>query len=245
VATKEDSSFYQISLNDVSQRQQWKLPSAGYGVVGDGTDRVFVSHWGDASVGVFNVVLNRWEPKIMVGDNPNEMKYDAKGKRLFVACSDDNSVHVVHLKKGLKVERLSAGLFGTQLTGSGTNALCLMQNNRILLAANADNNALAVFDVKTPGKYSFKGFVPTGWYPTQVAVWGDQIVVANGKGFGSMANPQGPNPVEKRTKTEYQKGQKTALKVQYIGSLFRGGLQIMGVDQVMNASMLAKNTASW
>ncbi len=36
VATKEDSSFYQISLNDVSRRQKWKLPSAGYGVTGDG-----------------------------------------------------------------------------------------------------------------------------------------------------------------------------------------------------------------
>ena len=243
VATKEDSSFYQISLNDVSQRQKWKLPSAGYGVTGDGGDKVFVSHWGDASVGVFNAALNQWEPKILVGDNPNEMKYDTKGKRLFVACSDDNSVHVIHLKKGNAVEVLAAGLFGTTLTGSGTNALCLMQNNRILLAANADNNALAVFDVKTPGKYRLKGFVPTGWYPTQVAVWGDQIVVANGKGFGSMANPQGPNPMERRTKTEYQKGQKTALKVQYIGSLFRGGLQIMGVDQVMGAAILAKNTA--
>lgn len=243
VATKEDSSFYQITLNDVSQRQKWKLPSAGYGVTGDGGDKVFVSHWGDASVGVFNAALNQWEPKILVGDNPNEMKYDTKGKRLFVACSDDNSVHVIHLKKGNAVEVLAAGLFGTTLTGSGTNALCLMQNNRILLAANADNNALAVFDVKTPGKYRLKGFVPTGWYPTQVAVWGDQIVVANGKGFGSMANPQGPNPMERRTKTEYQKGQKTALKVQYIGSLFRGGLQIMGVDQVMGAAILAKNTA--
>ena len=243
VATKEDSSFYQISLNDVSQRQKWKLPSAGYGVTGDGGDKVFVSHWGDASVGVFNAALNVWESKIVVGDNPNEMKYDIKGKRLFVACSDDNSVHVIHLKKGNAVEVLAAGLFGTSLTGSGTNALCLMQNKGILLAANADNNALAVFDVKTPGKYRLKGFVPTGWYPTQVAVWGDQIVVANGKGFGSMANPQGPNPMERRTKTEYQKGQKTALKVQYIGSLFRGGLQIMGVDQVMSAAILAKNTA--
>lgn len=243
VATKEDSSFYQISLNDVSQRQKWKLPSAGYGVTGDGGDKVFVSHWGDASVGVFNAALNEWESKIVVGDNPNEMKYDTKGKRLFVACSDDNSVHVIHLKKGNAVEVLAAGLYGTTLTGSGTNALCLMQNKGILLAANADNNALAVFDVKTPGKYRLKGFVPTGWYPTQVAVWGDQIVVANGKGFGSMANPQGPNPMERRTKTEYQKGQKTALKVQYIGSLFRGGLQIMGIDQVMGAAILAKNTA--
>ena len=243
VATKEDSSFYQISLNDVRRRQKWKLPSAGYGVTGDGGDKVFVSHWGDASVGVFNAALNGWESKIVVGDNPNEMKYDTKGKRLFVACSDDNSVHVIHLKKGNAVEVLSAGLFATSLTGSGTNALCLMQNKGILLAANADNNALAVFDVKTPGKYRLKGFVPTGWYPTQVAVWGDQIVVANGKGFGSMANPQGPNPMERRTKTEYQKGQKTALKVQYIGSLFRGGLQLMNIEQVIETQLLAENTA--
>jgi len=244
VATKEDSSFYQISLNDVSQRQKWKLPSAGYAVEGDGNEKVFVSHWGDASVGVFNVALNQWEPKILVGDNPNEIKYDTKGKRLFVACSDDNSVYVIHLKKGNAVEVLAAGLFATSLTGSGTNALCLMQNKGILLAANADNNALAVFDVKTRGKYRLKGFIPTGWYPTQVAVWNDQIVVANGKGFGSMANPQGPNPMERRTKTEYQQGQKTTPKVQYIGGLFRGGLQLIPIGEALEADKLIVNTAA-
>lgn len=248
VATKEDSSFYQISLSDFSKMNRWKLPSAGYAVAGDGGNYVFVSHWGDASVGVFNVAMNRWEPKILVGDNPNEMRYDARGKRLFVACSDDNSVHVIHLKKGNGVEKLLAGLYGSELTGSGTNALCLINKGSILLAANADNNTLAVFDVKTPGKYKLNGFIPTGWYPTQVSVVGNQIAVANGKGFGSLANPKGPNPVQKKTKTEYQKGQGTNLKVEYvdkveyIGSLFRGGLQLVNIDQALNGSLLAENT---
>lgn len=242
VATKEDSSLYQISLNDFGVRQQWKLPSAGYAVSGDGRGKVFVSHWGDASVGVFNVVERRWESRIVVGDNPNEMKYDAKGNRLFVACADDNTVHVIHLNKRSRVEILRAGLYGTNLTGSGTNALTLLQNGKILVAANADNNALAVFDVKKLGRYRFKGFVPTGWYPTQVLAWDYQIAVACGKGFGSMSNPQGPNPMERKTKTEYQQGQTTAQKVQYIGSLFRGGLQIIEAQEVLNGEKLSENT---
>lgn len=242
VATKEDSSFFQVSLSDFGKIQKWKLPSAGYGVTGDGQGKVFVSHWGDRSVGVFNSTENRWESKILVGDNPNELKYDGKSKRLFVACADDNSVHVIHLASNNRVEKLNAGLFGTELTGSGTNALALLKSGSLLLAANADNNALAVFDVKKPGKYRFKGFVPTGWYPTQVLAWQDQIAVSCGKGFASMANPNGPNPMEKRTKTEYQKGQKTTQKVQYIGSLFRGGLQLMMDDEVLDAKKLKVNT---
>ena len=48
------------------------------------------------------------------------------------------------------------------------------------------------------------GFIPTGWYPTAVAVTPDEqtLIVANGKGLTSRANvpPQRPNPATRRAR---------------------------------------------
>jgi hypothetical protein len=46
-----------------------------------------------------------------------------------------------------------------------------------------------VFDVAQKGKSESKGFIPVGWYPTNVRTVGSKIFVANGKGFTSFPNP--------------------------------------------------------
>ncbi|MGL1260096.1 hypothetical protein ACSTK8_25285, partial [Vibrio parahaemolyticus] len=72
--------------------------------------------------------------------------------------------------------------------------------------ANADNNCLSVFDVSKPIQSKSKGFIPVGWYPTNVKVIGKKIFVSNGKGFSSMANPYGPNPFGNKQTVLYQEG---------------------------------------
>jgi hypothetical protein len=105
--------------------------------------------------------------------------------------------------------------------------LALSADSKTLYVANADNNCLAVFDVGVPGKSKSKGFIPVGWYPTAVKVIGKMVFVANGKGFSSMANPYGPNPVEKNQRVNYQHADKERPKeVQYIAGLFKGTLSI-------------------
>jgi len=74
----------------------------------------------------------------------------------------------------------------------------LSEDEKTLYVANADNNCLAVFDISKPGFSKSKGFIPTGWYPTNVKIIGNKIFVSNGKGFSSMANPFGPNPIRHR-----------------------------------------------
>jgi hypothetical protein len=97
-----------------------------------------------------------------------------------------------------------------------------------LYIANADNNCLAVFDVSKPGYSISKGFIPVGWYPTNVKVVGSKIFVTNGKGFSSQANPYGPNPVRKQEEVIYQGGDKNKpIDVQYIGGLFKGTMSII------------------
>jgi DNA-binding beta-propeller fold protein YncE len=107
-------------------------------------------------------------------------------------------------------------------------ALALSEDDKTLFIANADNNCLAVFDVSSPGQSKSKGFIPVGWYPTNIKVVGKKILVSNGKGFSSMANPHGPNPL-KPDAVWYQHGDTSAKQEQYIGGLFKGTLSIIDV----------------
>jgi hypothetical protein len=145
------------------------------------------------------------------------------------------------------VEVLNAALYPNAPSGSTTNGLALSANGKRLYIANADNNCLAVFDVTNPGSSKSLGFIPTGWYPTNVKVTGRKIFVANGKGFTSMANPFGPNPVSKKQKVTYQKSDNTKpQQVQYIGGLFKGMMSIINepsINQLNTYSQIVyKNT---
>ncbi|HSN07469.1 MAG TPA: alkaline phosphatase family protein, partial [Hanamia sp.] len=131
------------------------------------------------------------------------------------------------------IETLSASLYPDAPAGSTTNSVSLSADDKTLYIANADNNCLAVFNVSDPGSSRSAGFIPTGWYPTCVRVVGNQLFVTNGKGFQSMANPYGPQPMSKKEITPYQKNIATKEKTpdQYIGSLFKGSLSFIKVPE--------------
>jgi Phosphoesterase family len=135
---------------------------------------------------------------------------------------------LIDLASNKVIETLSTTLYPTLLAGSTPNSLALSEDEKTLYIANADNNCLAVFNVEKPGASYSKGFIPTGWYPTSVRTIRNKIYVANGKGFHSMANPNGPKPFINKT---IEKGQGSmGLKpkeVQYIGGLFKGTLSII------------------
>src|SRR5439155_6744752 len=119
--------------------------------------------------------------------------------------------------------------------------LALSADEKTLYIANADNNCLSVFDVSKPGSGSSKGFIPTGWYPTSVKVIGHKIYVANGKGFSSMANPNGPKPVKTQEEVNYQQGDaKKPVAVQYIAGLFKGTLSIIDEPSENQISVFSK-----
>ena len=76
--------------------------------------------------------------------------------------------------------------------GSTPNALGFSQDGKRLYIAEADNNAVAVFDLL--GR-KLLGRIPTDWYPTAIAEAGSQILILTGKGHGTHANPDGPVPL--------------------------------------------------
>ncbi len=229
--TKENNSLYVMETLSKRILKQFPLGGEGYScLLSPDKKHLFSTCWGCDKVVILNTVTLEIEGNIPVGDNPNDMAVDTRGKYLFVTNSNDNSVSVIDLATRSVIETLNAALYPVSLSGSTTNSVALSADGHTLYVANADNNCLAVFDVANPGHSRGLGFIPTGWYPSCVRVAGNSILVANGKGLSSFANPRGPNPVKRTNKVAYQSGdQKKAQEVQYIGSLLKGTLSVIPI----------------
>ncbi len=230
VVTKENNSLYIIDLTSKKIVHQEKLGFEGYTcVLSPDQKELYISLWGGRKIAVFNTGTRQITQRIDVTYNPNELILNRKGTLLYVANAGDNSVSVIDTKAKRVVEVLDAALYPNSPAGSTTNGLALSADQKTLYIANADNNALAVFDVATPGRSVSKGFIPVGWYPTNVRVVGNRLFVANGKGFTSFANPQGPQPLSRGVRSESHLGEiaQPNSRLQYIGGLMKGTLSII------------------
>jgi YVTN family beta-propeller protein len=224
--TKEDSALYVIEPASHKILKKVKLAAEAYSCILSPDEKIlYISIWGGEEVSCYSTVTGAIS-NIKTGNHPNELLLNKKGTWLFVANANDNSVSVINTATRKTVEVISTSLYPTRLTGSTSNGLALSANEKTLYIANADNNCLAVFDVTKPGESKSQGFIPVGWYPTNVKTLGSKILVANGKGFTSMANPKGPQPVKKTDNSGYQKGAVNS-REQYIGGLFKGTLSFI------------------
>lgn len=238
VVTKDNNSLYIVSLVSKKVVQQVQLGAEGYAcLLSLDKKELYISLWGGDKVLVFNIAQKKIVSETNVGDNPNELLLSKDGKILFVANANDNSVSVIDIKKRKVIEVLNAALYPDAPAGSTSNGLALSENQKTLYVANADNNCLAVFDVVKPGFSKSKGFIPVGWYPTNVKIIGKKIFVSNGKGFSSSSNAKGPDPTKTDQEVIYQHGdyRKQQSKIQYIGGLFKGTMSI--IDEPTDATL--------
>lgn len=229
VVTKDDNTLYVIDLTNHQIIHTVKLEAEAYScLLSKDKKTLFISVWGGKKIIYYDIESNKIEAEVKVGDHPNEILLSKNNKYLFVANANDNTVSVIDVQQQKVIETLNAALYPNAPTGSTTNGLALSEDERKLYVANADNNCLAVFDISALGKSKSIGFIPTGWYPTNVKVIGKKIYVTNGKGLSSFANPNGPGPYRARETVTYQQGDaKKPSEVQYIGGLFKGTLSII------------------
>jgi len=155
--------------------------------------RLFVSNWSSESVSVIDTATNKVIRTLRVGMNPNDMKISADG-RLFVACSNDNTVHVIDTKTLQILERISTTLTPLAPEGSTPDALLIDSKRQLLYVANADNNSIAVIRISNRDHSSVRGFIPTGWYPSALTLadHGDTLYIGNSKGEEGHPDRKGP-----------------------------------------------------
>ncbi len=229
VVTKENNALYILDLQSKATVLKYDLGHEGYTcVLSPDAKILYISLWGGKKVAFFDTQSRKIVASVPVSYNPNELILNKKGSLIYVANAGDNSVSVIDVAARKVIEVLDAALYPNAPIGSTTNGVALSKNEKTLYIANADNNCLAVFDVSHRGKSQSKGFIPVGWYPTSVRVVGKKVLVANGKGFSSFANPLGPQPVQRNVRSESHLGELPANnRMQYIGSLMKGTLSII------------------
>jgi DNA-binding beta-propeller fold protein YncE len=209
--------------------QRFSTDHYPYGVALVAGGHVFVSGWGGSTLSQFRVLGDgtlAYLGRIEVGRHPSALA--VKGTTLYVTLAGSDRVAVVETKLRKVVRYLHDAAPGAPSEGSTPNAVALTSDGKRLLVAEADNNAIAVFEVAT-GK--LLGRVPTDWYPTAVAENNGGLQVVSGKGHGTHANPDGPIPL-----TNWPNGNPTA----YTLGQLNGSLRV--VPSAMTETQLAAFT---
>jgi YVTN family beta-propeller protein len=171
--------------------------------------RAYVSCWGDGTVAVVSADEPGTPVKfIPVARHPTAMVLNAPRNRLYVVNSNADSVSVIDTEKDEEVERISVRLSEDAPVGGSPEGLTVSDDGQTLYVANAHSNSVAVVALSSkamgatlyegrtePERAEMKrahdkersvvrGFIPTGQYPSAVAVAGGTIFVGNGKGTG-------------------------------------------------------------
>jgi hypothetical protein len=199
----------------------------------------YVSLWNASAVAqldlarkrvVRQIALDRPSSDIEAGSHPSAMLFNKDETLLFVALANCDEVAVIDRQRGVVVGHLSTKLPGQKYGGSSPNALALSPDGHRLFVADAVSDSVAVFDiadVQSKTRLEPAGFVPTEWYPTALAVAGDDLFVVSGKGRGAGPS-NGSRPGTSPTGRRYQ----------YIAALLHGSLAripLTGLDSELSA----------
>lgn len=122
-----------------------------------------------------------------------------------ISAATDTVVKEIQLRPDERVK---------QFRGVIPFGLALSPDQKTLFVAEAGINAVAVIDIST---LTVKGHIPTGWFPSKLAVSpdGTKLYIANAKGYGS-----GPNGGQ-----SFQPGPEG----HYVGNLMRGTVQMVDI----------------
>jgi DNA-binding beta-propeller fold protein YncE len=195
----------------------------------DGT-RAWCSLWNGSSVAEFDLRSGRVVRQIAL--LPPKEETDASSHstalllspdehRLYVALANRDRIAVIATADGKIARLLDTRLPGQIYGGNYPIALAQSTDGKQLYVADSTSDAIAVFDMReTRGGPASANqdraayFIPTEWYPTALAVQGDELLVATGKGIGT-----GPNSGTESVALRGNKPQHP-----YIASLIRGSI---------------------
>ncbi|MGN6677096.1 MAG: YncE family protein, partial [Streptosporangiaceae bacterium] len=110
-------------------------------------------------------------PTATVGDHPTGLAVSPDGREVMVADANSDQVSIVGVNEdGTLAPAVNLTLHGApgEATGSAPDAVAYDGNSRAYVALAGDD-AVAVLGRDTSG-WHVDGYVPTGWYPTAVAV---------------------------------------------------------------------------
>ena len=168
-------------------------------------EHLLISHWGEASVGLYRLADRRLVERIPVGEHPTDLQlvvgevqvpgadedevltYPA---RLFVACAHSDNLWTYGITSNNRFELLDARSVAPRPDspiGSLPSALGVSEDKRTLYIANSGNNIILATNIEEALPEP-EGALPTGWFPTAV-VGLDDGALAYLSGKGDFENP--------------------------------------------------------
>ena len=131
--------------------------------------------------------------RIPIRGTPNRLLLDASGSLLYVAADNEDSVQVIDTARRTVVENIDVGVPAAlsstheRYRGAAPNALAFSPDGKLLFISEGGLNAIAVLDIAPRQPHLVLGYLPTGFYPEDVAVAGGWLYAVNGK------SDSGPN----------------------------------------------------
>jgi len=150
-------------------------------------DRVVVDEKGIATTGsITRVDLRSMKAtrQIAVGLHPVSVVWDESRNRVYVANNNTDSISIVDSAKDQVIQTIPILPFGQSIRGIAPTALALTQDGKTLFIACGGINATAQMDAATG---VIEGYIPTGWYPSSLAVGpeGKYLAIGSLLGVGS------------------------------------------------------------
>lgn len=147
---------------------------------------LYVSVRGTDEVVAVDAASRTERARMRVGSHPGALALSEDGTKLYVAESDDDAVAVIDTHANAKIADISVRLGAPRENGYGASPNALAVHGGDLFVSLGAENAVALV---RGGRVIER--IPTGWYPTGVAVGSDgTLYVSNGKGERVPANPR-------------------------------------------------------
>ncbi len=169
------------------------------------------------------IMLKQPEDPLAPGSHPTAMLLSPDQLFLFVAMSNSDEIAEIFTEDRTTSPRVFETRDDAQkYPGAFPTALAMSADGKLLFAADSSLDAIAVF-LSGQLKSAPQGFIPTDWYPSAVAVQGDDLLIATAKGQST-----GPN-----------KGMgKTAYEIKhhghpYIATLLHGSIARLNIPSTL------------
>jgi hypothetical protein len=165
------------------------------------------------------------------GSHPTALLLSPDEKTLYVALSNADLVVALSTAAIPPEVHLSTRIPEQESRGTYPTALALSQDGRRLFVADSSLDAIAVFDTSQQleswkdltGKRPLLGFIPTDWYPSALAIHGDDLLIATAKGEGARPNKD-------MGKTVYETKHK---EHPYIPTLLKGSIARLNIPSTL------------
>ena len=128
---------------------------------------VYVTNRGDRTVSIVDADMNQVRATVPTGANPNGIAVTPDGAKVFVANANTDDVTVFDVLNPATPRTISLQPFANANPGSSPSAIAISPDGASAYVTLSWENAVAVIDVASE---TLRGYIPTGFYPSAVAV---------------------------------------------------------------------------